>query len=365
MLSISFQSVITVVFALLGVGGIIAFHELGHFLFCRLFGVTVPSFSIGMGPKIYTKHLRGTNFSLSLIPLGGYVEIAQSPETHPDSDGYFNQKPYWQKMSVIFGGILFNVIFAYLALTLLYIAGMPASHLAYPENAQPIIAHIADASPAQKAGIAIDDRITAIDSVLIKNDVSPLLTYVQEHPGKTVLLEIDRAGKTAVISCTLGTLLQKGKPTGILGLFFKTTALTPYGIGASLALAATKTKSIFTTTIGAFVSLFKQKRVDQLGGPLLIISQTVSHANRGFKIFIAFLALISINLAVLNLIPLPILDGGQALFYTIEAIIRRPIANKVREYIHLATWVLFLLLTLYLTIKDVRFIRNQNTEQRQ
>lgn len=105
--------------------------------------------------------------------------------------------------------------------------------------------------------------------------------------------------------------------------------------------------------IQAFKSIFFAGQFDNIGGPLMVIAQTVKGAEKGFKVFLLLLAFISVNLAILNILPLPIMDGGQALFYTIEAIVRRPLNEKVREYIHYATWAMLLVLVVYLSIKDV------------
>jgi regulator of sigma E protease len=134
------KSIIFIAIGIFGVGFIIAFHELGHFLFCKLFGIKVPSFSIGMGPKLISRKIGSTEYSISAIPLGGYVELAQASDDSSAKGGsYFENKPYWQKMLVMGGGIMFNMIFAYSVLISLYFFGMPNTPIAYPQNAIPLI----------------------------------------------------------------------------------------------------------------------------------------------------------------------------------------------------------------------------------
>ena len=144
-----------------------------------------------------------------------------------------------------------------------------------------------------------------------------------------------------------------GKPTGSLGASFAMASLPALSFGESIKKGIALANAYIKNTAKAFTHLLKSRDTTGMGGPIRIIQETTSGAAKGFKIFFLFLAVISINLAVLNLIPLPILDGGQILFYTIEAAIQRPLPHQVREYIHIASWIGILLLTLFLTYKDL------------
>jgi regulator of sigma E protease len=145
-----------------------------------------------------------------------------------------------------------------------------------------------------------------------------------------------------------------GKSIGTLdGASYEMSSLPGTSFSESITKGIALTHSYIRSTVYAFAHLFKSRDTSNMGGPIRIIQETATGASKGFKIFLLFLAAISINLAVLNLIPLPILDGGQILFYTIEAIIRRPLPHQIREYIHIASWIGILLLTLFLTYKDL------------
>ncbi|HSW73838.1 MAG TPA: site-2 protease family protein, partial [Candidatus Limnocylindria bacterium] len=161
-----------------GIGFVIGFHELGHFLFCKLFKVRTPSFSIGFGPRLLTKKMWDTEFSLSAIPLGGYVEIAGSQEVGQGEqkeafsrdEQSFAVKPWYQKFLIMFGGILFNVSFTYFVFSLLFMTGMPASMILYPSNAKPVIEMIRPGTPAEKAGLTVGDTVTALNGTSINGD---------------------------------------------------------------------------------------------------------------------------------------------------------------------------------------------------
>jgi regulator of sigma E protease len=352
------KNIFFIIIGIIGIGFIIAFHELGHLLFCKLFGIKVPSFSIGMGPRLISKKIGSTEYSISAIPLGGYVEIAQASEDgHTSSkEGYFEYKPYWQKMLVMGGGIMFNMIFAYVTFTLLYLSGMPNSPIAYPENARPVISSIVKDSPAQKAGLQIGDRIEAINGAPVGENIQEILKIIAPLGDKKARFAIERQGKHRTVMVTIGQ--HNGSNAGFLGVGFETQALKPMSLFKAIKQGIKRTNLILRATFSSFKGMFAHRNIEGLGGPIMIISQTIKHAQRGIKIFFMFLAMISINLAILNLIPLPILDGGQALFATMEAIFRRPLSTRFREYVALGTWLIFIVLTLYLSFKDIKFIRN-------
>jgi regulator of sigma E protease len=366
-----FKNIIFIAAGLLGISFIIAFHELGHFLFCKIFNIKTPSFSIGMGPRLIARKIGETEFIIAAIPLGGYVEIAQAPEHHiseHEKKRYFSFKPYWQKMLVMSGGILFNFILSYSIFFLLYSLGMPNSPLLYPENARPVISSIMTDSPAQKADLQINDRLIELNGQALHDDVSYLFKLLYPLSNQLARVTIERGNERKEIELTVGEKKVGNQSFGFLGIGFQTEELPPFSLVTALKKSITKTHALAYQTIISFKHMLTRKSLEGLGGPIIIISQTIAHAERGIKILLTFLALISINLAILNLLPLPILDGGQALLATIEAIIRRPLALRIKEIIHLITWTLMLLLFFYISFRDImvlRFLKTQaNAEQK-
>ena len=344
-----------------GIGFLIGFHELGHFIFCKLFKIHTPSFSIGFGPRLIQKKIGDTIFTLSAIPFGGYVEIAgaaevgqgEQKEAGRKDKHSFSTKPYYQKMLVMAGGILFNLIFAYVALVVLFATGIPKSPLLYPKNATTVIRAITPDSAAEQAHLQPQDKIIAINNQPVNNDHTELLNQLEPLANKPAVIQIERNGQLFDANITLGSRETGGKTIGTLGVEFDLMDLPPRPIGQAISEGFDVTKQLVSHTFFAFKSLFTRRTMSGVGGPLMVIQQTIKGAEKGIKIFFLLLAFISVNLAVLNVIPLPIMDGGQALFYTIEAIIRRPLPEQVRLYIHYACWIGIVILAIYLTISDI------------
>ncbi len=354
--------------ALVGFGLLITVHELGHFLFCKLFSVHTPTFSIGMGPTLYSKKIGKTNFQLAAIPLGGYVEIAgygemgqgkqeEAESTAPDS---FSQKPYWQKALIILGGIIFNILFAYFVIFGIMITiGQPQ------QKVQVFINQIIENSAAEKYGLQQNDQILSINNQKIVEDPSQIMQQIQnilekeiaEKPNQEIIIKVKRDGVEKNIPLTIGTKKENNKIKGFIGVEWKfnmlTTGYKKYGF---LEAAKKTTLFIYNLTRDMLIGikqLIKEKTLKGAGGPVMIIAKSFEVAQEGFVALLIFLALISINLAIINLLPFGVLDGGQLVFVSLEAIIRRPIPYVIKFTINLASWIILLGLILYLSMKDI------------
>lgn len=347
--------------AFLGIGFLIGFHELGHFLFCKLFNVHTPSFSIGFGPKILSKKIGDTQFSLSAIPLGGYVEIAgaaevgqgEQKEAGRTDEQSFARKPYYQKLLIMLGGIIFNLMFAYAAFIGLYMAGLPASANLYPFNATSRIEIVEKDSPAAQAGLEIGDIITSYNEIPLQDSLMPFLETIKSHPNEQILISYLRNNKEHTTAVTLGERQLLGTSMGFLGIKHAIQPQPGTSFFSAISKGISTTNAYIKNSVYAYAHLLKKRDTNGLGGPVMIISQSAAGAAQGFKVFLLLLAFISISLAILNLIPLPILDGGQILFYSIEALIGRDLPTRVRELIHIASWLGILALTIYLTYQDI------------
>lgn len=345
---------------IVGIGFLIGFHELGHFLFCKLFNIRTPSFSIGFGPKIFSRQIGDTLFSLSAIPLGGYVEIAGAAEVGQGDqkdaaamdEQSFAVKPYYQKLLVMLGGIMFNLIFAYCTFIALFSIGMPANTHFFPLNAYPTIGHILPGSAAQKNHLVVGDTIIALNGISIHHDVTQAINGIKQAKANHIIVTVERADELFDIPVTF----NEGDRS--LGVTFASKTVPPHSFVNALKKGIQATHLFVYQTFLGFKQLLYGRNIKQMAGPIAIIGMMSKSAGFGFTFFLFLLAIISVNLAVLNVIPLPILDGGQILFYTIEAIIQRPIPIKAKEYIHIACWLFFIALTLYLSTQDILRIAN-------
>ena len=354
-LAVTFQGLFSILLGILGIGFLIGFHELGHFLFAKLFKVRVPSFSLGFGPRLLTKKIGETEFCLSAIPFGGYVEIAGAAEVgqgeqkdaFATDEGSFAIKPFYQKLLVMLGGILFNFIFAYFTMILLFMAGIPKT----PHLSQPIIAIVQEQSPAETAGLHIGDRILLINEQPIGRNVQEIQKAIQPLALQEATVVIERNGIQLTKNIMVGSRETEEGPVGVLGVEFDYLPIPAHSLKDAFALGIATCNKWIKETIMGFAQL--RRNLGNVGGPVMIISMAAKSSSQGWQLYFLLLALISINLAVLNLIPLPILDGGQILFYSIEAIVGRPIPHKIREYIHIATAIMFIILFIYLTINDI------------
>lgn len=354
-LLLSFQHLFSILLGILGIGFLIGFHELGHFLFAKLFKVRVPSFSLGFGPRLLTKKIGETEFCLSAIPFGGYVELAGAAEVgqgeqkdaFATDEGSFAVKPFYQKLLVMLGGILFNFAFAYFAMILLFMTGIPKT----PHISQPVIAIVHQQSAAENGGLHIGDRIISINEQPIGRNVQEIQKIIQPLALKKATVVIERNGEQFTKTILVNGKETEAGPVGVLGVEFDYLPTPTHSFKDALTLGINTCNRWVKETINGFLQL--RRNIGMVGGPVMIIAMTTKSSTQGWQIYLLLLALISINLAVLNLIPLPILDGGQILFFSIEALIGRPIPHKIREYIHIATAIMFMILFAYLTINDI------------
>jgi regulator of sigma E protease len=348
---------------LLGFGLLIGIHELGHFFFCKLFNIRTPSFSIGFGPKIISKKIGDTLFTLSALPFGGYVEIAGAAEVGQGDQQEalatdaqsFARKPYYQKLLVLLGGIVFNFLFAYTAFIFVLWTGAPGHMIVHDTTVTPKVALVVENSVAAQHGIRPGDTVTAVNSIPLaaslptKSAIAPLTEILQTKPEHINLtITRDNIAKTITID------LNENQPSTatFLGIAFELADQPTMPIWSAIVEGIRYTNAWIVKTCTGFMRIIYRKETGELAGPLMIIAMTVKGATQGYGVLLLILAIISINLAVLNLVPIPILDGGQLLFYTLEAVIGRPLPVKIKEYIHIATWILMLFLLLFMTVKD-------------
>lgn len=321
----------TFISALILLGIIIFVHELGHFLFAKIMGVRVLKFSLGFGPKLIGKKYGDTEYLISAVPLGGYVKMLgeTSEEQLGDEEKQFayNYQKVWKRLVIVVAGPLFNIIFAVAIFFFSFLNGLPVM---IPE-----IGSTMPDTPAAKAGLVKGDRIMEIDGVAI-NQWEEMTEVIHKNPGKPLRMTIQRAGKTFQVSLTpekkrVKDIFGEGKDVGLIGIKPSgNTIIKKENIVNAFADSIDRTWEMSALTLVSIVKLIQRViPMETIGGPILIVQMAGEQASRGFLNFFIFMAIININLGVLNLLPIPILDGGHVLFLGIEAIRKKPLSEKV------------------------------------
>ncbi|MCD6133765.1 MAG: RIP metalloprotease RseP [Deltaproteobacteria bacterium] len=319
-----------IIYGLVALVIIILIHETGHFSIAKLFHVFVERFSIGFGPVILRKKGKETEYVLSAIPLGGYVKLkGENPEEEEDLDerAFCNQKLY-KRFLIILAGPMFNILSAVLFFTIVYTVGVP--------TLKPVIGKVKKDTPAYFAKIQKGDEIIAIDKKNIKT-WEELSNIIKKNAGKSITLSIKRNGKIIETSITprlteIRDLLGYKKKIGIIGIMPSgETTIQRLNIFKSIERGICRTIYITKITILGIVRLIERAiPASSVGGPILIVEIASKAAASGFSTFLALAAIISINLGVLNLLPIPVLDGGHLTFLTIEAIRKKPVPLNTR-----------------------------------
>ena len=344
---------------------IVTVHEFGHFIFCKIFNVRTPTFSIGLGPVLLKKHIWNTEFRLSLLPLGGFVEIGglgepgQGTQEFANDTGEqsFETKPYWQKMFILWGGIAFNIIFAFTICTALFMTGMPKSKIQEIK-----ITSVSSNGPADKAGIEVGDIIIGIDKKFFTEtgettSAAEFGNKIMSSKDTPLHFFIKRDTKTHNIYIT-PEAENPSDPTspGKIKAGLSSTLLYEAMPGADLITSVKKSSTlIYDQIVGSFMTikaLFTSRSLENLGGPVMIASQLFKTAQTNIHLFLLSICYVSIGLAITNVLPLGALDGGQIFLTTLEAVTRGKLSDNFKIGLNLVSLVLFGLLFIYLTFKD-------------
>ncbi|MCX7378312.1 MAG: RIP metalloprotease RseP [Alphaproteobacteria bacterium] len=349
------------ILAFLVVLGVLVFiHELGHYLAARMVGVHVETFSIGFGRAIASWTDRhGTVWKLAWLPLGGYVKLhGQERPEDVTSDVQalwqegrtFHEKQVAARAFVVAAGPLANFLLAAVLFAGLYATlGKPVA----PERTDPVavIGEVVANSAAAKAGLKVGDRILSIEGKPIER-FSELQATISAAPGQTLALRVLRGNSE--ISAT-ATVEARGA-TGILGVRSAAPppVFEPVGLGASLVGGVERTWDVSAQTLaGLWQMITAQRGTEELGGPLRIAQLSGQVAQLGVASLVSFIAVLSVNLALINLFPIPILDGGHLLFYLAEAIRGKPLPPRAQEYGMRAGLAVILALFVFATWNDL------------
>ncbi|GIW44796.1 MAG: zinc metalloprotease [Candidatus Binatia bacterium] len=347
----------TVAIAIVVLGLLILFHELGHFLVAKWCRVGVLKFSIGFGPALISKKIGQTEYAISAIPLGGFVKmVGEDPDeevAETDRSIAFQSQPLWKRFAIVFAGPFANLLFAFVAFALVF----SVYGARIPTNAPKVGGVMAD-MPAALAGLQAGDVVKAVDGKPIETWEELSRTIRQSGP-KTLTLLVEREGRLLEIAVTPKEREEKnifGEVTGkayLIGIEpgFDVIPVGPLG---AIRMGAEQT-AWWVGTI--FLSLAKMVQgkipASEIGGPILIAQTAGQQARHGLENLIHFMAVISVNLGVLNLLPVPVLDGGHLFFFLIEAVRRRPLDTRYREVAQQVGLLLLLALMAFAFYNDI------------
>ena len=366
---------LTILIFIIILGLLVFVHELGHFLVARWNGIRVDEFGFGFPPRLFgvIKNASGkyelvwgnkempsgeTVYSLNWIPLGGFVKIA-GEDGHDASDpNSFAGKSAWTRIRVLAAGVFMNFLFAWFLISIVFMLGLPqpiepADHGKFADAKIQVLA-VGKGTPAETMGLSMGDAIVSINGEAITT-LEQVSGLISSHKGQAITVVVDRFGKPLTLTGTPRT--EYPATEGALGISFSETAVVSYPWYEAIYRGAIATYDITLAILGAFgmmiASLFGgAKTALDVTGPVGIVYLTKQMSDLGLPYLLQFAALLSINLGIINILPIPALDGGRILFILIEKLKGSPVSHRVEGMIHQIGFILLLVLMLLVTVRD-------------
>ena len=356
--------VFTVLAFLLVIGPLIFIHELGHYFVGRWFGVKAETFSIGFGREIFGwTDRRGTRWKVGWMPLGGYVRFKgdMNPASQPSPEWLalpaeeraetFQAKPLWQRFLIVFAGPAINFLFAILVYIVLFASyGAPRT--------PPVVPAVSPGSPAAVAGLQPGDRFVSVNGRDIER-FEDFHAVVRLNPEQRLLFTVDRGGRILEVpvvprAITLSDRFGNEARVGQLGVEVPPKVIVQLPAGQVVGEALRQTADTVRTMVIALGQVISGTRsLEEMGGPLKIAQYSGQQASLGWLDFVLFMTLISINLGFINLLPIPLLDGGHLLFYVIEGVRRKPLKPEAQEWAFRTGLAVLLALMIFVTFNDL------------
>ncbi|MEK7479115.1 MAG: site-2 protease family protein [Patescibacteria group bacterium] len=343
----------TIILVLLSISILIFFHELGHFLFAKFFKMPVEEFCIGFPPRLWKKRVGETLYSVGTLPFGGFVKITgeNGDDDEAQSAQNFSTHPFHEKSIVILAGVAFNILLGWFALVLLFTTGIP-KHL--------FVNGVSKDSPASEAGIKAGDVIlkatTGSETLEAPIALQAFMNLTSAHEGKYITLEILRGKRRT----EKNVLIRKNaaESEGRVGVHLTEIGEAPRPFPKNITEGTATAFGTLSRIARSFVDFVthgvtRSEVAEDVTGPIGIVGIAIRAGNLGLPYLVELMAIISLNLAVLNFIPFPALDGGRFLFLCIEKIIRRPLSLKTQNIANAAGFAILILLMVLVTIKDI------------
>lgn len=343
--------ILYVLLAIFIFGLLIFIHEGGHFFFARLFKVSIREFAIGMGPKLFTKKSKksGIAYSLRLLPIGGFVSMEGEDEESDDPNA-FNKKPVWQRIIIVVAGAATNIIVGILVMSILVFG---SDYLL-----STTVGEVKEGSASYEAGLRVDDTVVAVDGV--KVHIGDELSYQIMRRGiEPVDLTVIRNGEKITLE-DIKYSVEELEGANFAMMDFKIYGINKDSYTLPILLKHAYYRSTYTVTMiwESLIDLVSGRYgMEAVSGPVGVTEALTdaidTDVKTGSSTFIYLSVVISMNLGVMNLLPLPALDGGRLVFLIIEGIRRKPIKPELEGYVHLAGIVLLMLFMLFVSVKDV------------
>lgn len=345
------------------IGPLVFFHELGHYWVARLFGIGAEQFSIGFGKEIagWTDK-RGTRWKVGWLPLGGYVRFvgdmnaasqadANAELSAEQQDVAFHNRPWWQRFLVVLAGPVANFILAIAIFAAFFaVLGFP--------NTPPVAASIEPGSAAQTARLQVGDRLVSVDGQATQR-FEDIRRIISIRPNETVPIEIERAGVRKKFEIRLGSVELKDEfgqafKIGQLGIGMPPREYDRVSVAQSIPAATRYAIDLTRSMIDGIAQILTGRRsVKDLGGPLKMAQIAGQQLSIGLFEFVQLVALFSINLGFINLLPIPMLDGGHLVFYAAEAVRRKPVSLRALDWAFRGGLALLLALLVFVTLNDL------------
>lgn len=356
--------IITLIIFLLVLGVLVFFHELGHFIAARREGVAVEEFGFGFPPRIFGFQRGETIYSVNLIPLGGFVKIRGEDGDGRDDPKSFASKSIFSRFKILFAGVAANILLTIFLFSVIFFIGAP---VVLDENASSgkimdmrvMIVDVSANSPAYSAGIKSGDTVLSLKDangfVFEVKTAKDIQGLTEKNRGKEIVFTVKRGSEILELKTSVRDSFPQGQgPTGI-GLADIGTVSYPWYEAIWQGIKRTFEVAVFV--ILAFFGLLKSLIVSgtaggQLTGPVGIAVLTGEAARLGFSYILQFTALLSINLAIINFLPFPALDGGRILFLAIEKVKGSPVGRELENMVHTAGFMILILLMVIITFRD-------------
>ncbi|MEX0877927.1 MAG: site-2 protease family protein [Candidatus Spechtbacterales bacterium] len=355
---------LTILLFILILGIVVLTHEFGHFIVAKKSGMRVDEFGFGFPPKLFGIKKGETTYTFNLFPIGGFVKIHGEDGKDRNDPRSFAGRPFWKKSLVIVAGVVMNFLVAYVFFSAVHMIGAPTiiGDEETPSNVKDVAVQIISVvkdSPAESAGILTGDKILSIqagESVTSAQSAGEVSDFISGHTGETLLFTVERGKDTLEFSILAREDIPEGQ--GATGISLVRIGVIQHPPHTALVEGAKTTYNLTVASVSVFGSTVKQAVVDgsvpeDISGPVGIAIMTGTVRDLGLTYVLQFIALISLSLGILNIVPFPALDGGRFAFLVAEKIKGSPVSSKVETAAHATGFVLLILLIVLITVHDI------------